>query len=409
MQILVLGNRIPWPLRDGGALATYQLLEALSKAGNAVTYFSYNTQKHHVSDEDIAAHLGFCEVITVPLNAQINPINAFKNLFSGGSYFLERYYDLQASALLNNLLTERNFDLVQIEGLYSFPLLSKRISWWGELLTQSIDNLQEEGIPVVYRAHNVEHEIWLRLAQNESNWIKRMYLKLQSKRLRKEELTLIKKAAAVVGISQNDCDFFGRNTTKKVHLYLPSVKIALKPEKKIQPDALFHIGSMEWEANVQALQWFLSKIWPRLKAEFPDLIFHVAGKGIQSHSHLFFQSSVVNHGEVADAKEFMKSHGVCVVPLRAGSGIRMKLIEALSLGIPCVATDIAVQGLPVTNEKELMIANDADTFVLATRNLLNNRKAMIDMGKRAHAYCFENHNPTKNTSELIAFYHSLKS
>ena len=64
MQILVIGNRIPWPLRDGGALATFQLLEALSKAGNSVTYFSYNTQKHHVSEQDIAENLSFCEVVS---------------------------------------------------------------------------------------------------------------------------------------------------------------------------------------------------------------------------------------------------------------------------------------------------------------------------------------------------------
>jgi glycosyltransferase involved in cell wall biosynthesis len=407
MQILVVGNRVPWPLHDGGAVATYRMLEALSAQGNQLTYFTYNTQKHFVSEEKIHEYFPFCEVITVPLNAQVSPLSAFKNLFSRGSYFLERYFNVGASAQLTALIAERNFDLIQIEGLYSFPLLSKPIWFWGEPLCLSIPELRQSGVPVVYRAHNVEHEIWMRLAKNESNWLKRAYLNIQSKRLRKEELKAIQSIDAVVGISQTDCDYFGANNTNKVHLYLPSVKTALKVEIKIQPAAIFHIGSMEWDANVQGVTWFLSKVWPRLKSEVPDLVFHVAGKGIMAHKNLFFQTDVINHGEVSNATTFMQAHGIGVVPLLAGSGIRMKLIESLSLGIPCVATPIAVQGLPIENGKQLMVAADAEEFIIAIKDLLENRKKAIEMGKQAHAYCMANHNPTQNMSALIAFYQSL--
>ena len=407
MQILVVGNRVPWPLHDGGAVATYRMLEALSAQGNQLTYFTYNTQKHFVSEEKIHEYFPFCEVITVPLNAQVSPLSAFKNLFSRGSYFLERYFNVGASAQLTALIAERNFDLIQIEGLYSFPLLSKPIWFWGEPLCLAIPELRQSGVPVVYRAHNVEHEIWMRLAKNESNWLKRAYLNIQSKRLRKEELKAIQSIDAVVGISQTDCDYFGANNTNKVHLYLPSVKTALKVEIKIQPAAIFHIGSMEWDANVQGVTWFLSKVWPRLKSEVPDLVFHVAGKGIMAHKNLFFQTDVINHGEVSNATTFMQAHGIGVVPLLAGSGIRMKLIESLSLGIPCVATPIAVQGLPIENGKQLMVAADAEEFINAIKDLLENRKKAIEMGKQAHAYCMANHNPTQNMSALIAFYQSL--
>lgn len=407
MKILVVGNRIPWPLHDGGAVATYRLLEALSAQGNQLTYFTYNTQKHYVTEANIQEHFSFCEVISVPLSAQINPQKAFKNLFSGGSYFLERYYNVAASAQLTALIAERKFDLIQIEGLYSFPLLSKRIWFWGESLCLSIPELQQSGMPVVYRAHNVEHEIWMRLANNEPNWFKRYYLKIQSKRLRKEEQKAIRSVDAVVGISQTDCDYFGANNTIQAHLHLPSVKTALKVEIKIQPAAIFHIGSMEWDANVQGVTWFLSKVWPRLKSEVPDLVFHVAGKGIMGHKNLFFQTDVINHGEVSNATAFMQAHGIGVVPLWAGSGIRMKLIESLSLGIPCVATPVAVQGLLIENGKHVVVAEDAGAFISAIKDLLENRKKAIEIGKQAHAYCLSSHNPTQNISALTAFYHSL--
>lgn len=408
MNILVVGNRVPWPLHDGGAVATYQLLESLSQAGNQVTYFTYNTQKHFVSEQTIQEHLSFCEVITTPLDASIKPLNALKNLFSGGSYFLERYFSVSASAALTALIAERKFDLIQIEGLYSYPLLFKSLSFWGELLNASVSDIQESGIHVVYRAHNVEHEIWSRLANHESNWFKRIYLKIQSKRLKKEELQLIKTVTAVVGISQVDCDYFGANNTNKVHLHLPSVKASLKIEVKIQPDSLFHIGSMEWDANVQALQWFLSKVWPLVKAAHPHLNFHVAGKGIQAHAKMFFQTGVHNHGEVADARAFMRAHGIAVVPLLAGSGIRMKLIEALSLGIPCVATPTAVQGLPPEQiNRFIEIAGPAKELAQALIELLHNRKKAIEMAKLGHQYCLAYHSSVKNTESLLQFYRGL--
>ena len=408
MNILVVGNRIPWPLHDGGALATYRMLESLSLAGNTVTYFSYNTKKHHVPKSSIEENISFCEVIPFDLNAEIRPWDAFKNLFSKGSYFLERYFNEEASVYLSALIEERNFDLIQIEGLYSFPIFANSISFWGEIYTSSLKDLQNKGLPLVYRAHNVEHEIWSRLAQNESNWLKRAYLRIQSKRLKKEEESLIESVDAVVGISQNDCAFFEKFKTPRVHMFLPSVKTPLKVDIKIQPESIFHIGSMEWDANVQGIQWFLSKVWPKVKSAHPNLSFHVAGKGISKHENLFFQTGVHNHGEVPNAQEFMRNYGISIIPLLAGSGIRMKIIEAMSLGVPCVATDIAVQGLPISKQDDcIAIANDAEQFAEALNDLLNNRKKAIQMAKNAHQYCLKQHSAVKNMEALLSFYNQL--
>jgi polysaccharide biosynthesis protein PslH len=407
MKILVIGNRIPWPLHDGGAVATYTLLKELSQWGHQVVYFSYNTQKHHVSADQINEHFAFCEVITEPLNASIRPLNALKNLFSNRSYFLERYDQESSAAQVSQLLREHSFDLVQIEGLYSYPLVDKRVFFFGEPLLTSIEDLKEMGIPVVYRAHNVEHEIWQRLAKNEPRFWKRWYLNLQSKRLKKEEIQCIKRVSAVVGISCQDIQYF-KSLQPNVHLYLPSVKTPINLDIEIQPDAIFHLGSMEWDANVQSLQWFLSKVWPRVKAAHPELKFHVAGKGIQHHQQMFYQTDVVNHGEVQDAQVFMKNHGISIVPLLAGSGIRMKIIEALSLGIPCVATEIAVQGLPLKKQDGIVaMAQDAQDFADQLIQLLSNRKKAISMAKLGHAYALQHHSPVKNLEELQAFYEQI--
>ncbi len=409
MRILVIGNRIPWPLHDGGALASYQMLSDLSSAGHEVCFFSFNTKKHFVTKEDIHTHFSFCEVIDHYLDAGIRILPAFRNLFSGGSFFLERYYQVRVAAELTSLIETRDFDIIQIEGLYSYPLIKRHITWWGETLTTDISQLKKRQIPLVYRAHNVEHEIWERLANNEPRGPKRWYLKIQSKRLKREEEELVQKVDGIIAISTHDEQYFKSGSSNKVHLHLPSIKSVMKVDVHVQPDAIFHLGSMEWDANVQGVKWFLDKVWPWIKSECPQLQFHVAGKGIHQHQALFYQSGVCNHGEVHNAQDFMKAHGISVIPLLAGSGIRMKLIEAMSLGIPCVATSIAVQGLPIEINNQVIVADQPKEFADAVIQLLKDRKGAVNLARRAHDYCLNYHNPTKNISALMAFYKELFS
>ena len=115
MKILVLGNRIPWPLHDGGAIASYAMLRALSGAGIALHFCSFNTKKHFVSQELCNKHFGFCTVKTIPLDSSLSVWGACKNLFLGKSYHISRYECKEANDIVEALLHEQRFDLVLFE------------------------------------------------------------------------------------------------------------------------------------------------------------------------------------------------------------------------------------------------------------------------------------------------------
>jgi glycosyltransferase involved in cell wall biosynthesis len=393
MKVLVVGNRFPWPLRDGGAIASYRLIKALSAAGHDVVFFSFNTVKHHVSDETIAGEFSFCKTVSVPLNAEVKPFDALKNIFTSQSYFLERYVQPNAQAQLKELISSEKFDLAIIEGFYSSAFLQ----------------VLKGQFPVIYRAHNLEHQIWQRLANNESSWVKRAYLNLQVKRLKKEEIHLLNQVNATIAISPSDAAVFQELSPKPVHLYLPGVEIQINGKSKLQPQSLFHLGSMEWDANQQGVEWFLRKVWPLVLAEHPDLTFHLAGKGLQKNDPRYFQQGVMNHGEVKDAREFMIHHGICIVPILAGSGIRMKLLDAMNFGIPCVSTHVGAQGLKVESGKHLELADNPKEFAAKIIGLLNDRLKAIQIGKNAAAYIQENHNPVINFDRLNQFIVSATS
>jgi len=220
--------------------------------------------------------------------------------------------------------------------------------------------------------------------------------------LQKEEEEFIRMVDGIISISPSDTFYFNGKSKAKIFQYLPGFPFRIREKSKLQPMRMFHIGSMEWDANNEAVEWFLRKVWPLVLSVYPEAEFHVAGKGLSASDNRFFMKGVYNHAEVENAEEFMINHGVCVVPLKAGSGIRMKLLQAMSLGIPCVSTTIGVQGIELNNNP-VLIADDAKTFAKQVVSLLSDHRKAIELGKIAQKYIDSHHNEAQNLEHLNFF------
>ena len=433
MKILVVGNRVPWPLHDGGAIATYGMLRSLAENGAEVDFFSFNTKKHFAENAIIEKYFGFCKVHLVSLDAGVKPLNALWNLLFGGSYHLERYDDLEAAVELYDLIQSSNYDCVMVEGLYSMPItlrVMKQMSVRPNNGVMDVDpvnsneTIQKEPIKWVYRSHNLEYQIWERLAISTPQPLKRWYLALQSKRLKRAEIDAWCRMDAIVPIVETDSLVIRTALTEiqqinqidsgdsdsrqpKIHVYQPGIAIERPFAFIHQPMSLFHIGSMEWQANEQGVMWFLNKVWPLVLSAQPNAKFHLAGKGLSKQDPRFFQSGIVNHGEVSNAEDFMHEHGVMIVPIQAGSGIRIKTLEAMALGVPIVSTSIGAQGLTVMDDVEIKIADEPKEFAAAICTLLSSPAKSQEMTSQARKYVEMHHNLKRNTAELLGFLQSL--
>ena len=407
MKLLVVGNRVPWPLHDGGAIATYGMLRSLAENGAEVHFFTFNTKKHFAENATIEKYFGFCKVYLQPLDAGVKAVKALLNLFTGKSYHMERYEDNVASVALGRLMDQEVFDAVLVEGLYSVPVYLRAVS------------AHKHRTPAAYRAHNLEYQIWARLAAASPNPVKKWYLGLQANRLKKFEQRTWSAFQAIVPIVTTDeiaiKKYLDRTIAKSSNKQIPAIQtyqpgIAIeRPFAFIhQPLSLFHIGSMEWQANEQGVLWFLQKVWPLLLVKYPQAQFHLAGKGLSKSDPRFFQTGVVNHGEVPDAEDFMHQHGIMVVPIQAGSGIRIKTLEAMALGVPVVSTSVGAQGLSVTSSTEMFIADQPQQFADAIATLLANPAQAQTLTTQARAYVEQHHNLKRNTADLLAFLGQLK-
>lgn len=374
-SVLVIGNRVPVPAKDGGAIATLRLLKELTYAGYQVDFLTLNTDKHHASDAQIKEGLSFLRnVYTIPINTRVSAFNALYNLlFEKRSYILKRF----ESEALNNqalkLLNENTYAWVHIESLFSatvIPAIQKQFS-----------------IPIVVRTHNREAEIWMNNADETQHVLKKFYFSNLAKRLAKEELHLLGQAKALLHISTEDQTYFATLLKHVEHFYLPFTLPDI-PQNAYdgKSGAIGFIGSMEWVPNQEGLNWFLLEAWPLIRKQFPEIKMKIAGKGLdKSEAVLQDIQGVEWLGEVENAAAFMLGIQALIVPLFSGSGIRIKTLEAMSLGVPVISTSKGAKGIEDKEQSGLLIADTAEEFV---RQVLQVKKTeyALQMSNRSIDY-----------------------
>ena len=395
MRILQLMNKVPWPSKDGGAIACMNMTKGFSMLGHDVTVLSMNTSKHHIRIKDMPANIrSKADFRLVEVPASINWLDGALNfLFSKLPYNAQRFISDEFSVQLIKLLTEKQFDVIQLEGLYLCPYIPA-IRKYSKAL-------------IVYRAHNIEYEIWERTA-TLSEGMRSNYLRNLSGRIKRFEISYLNKYDILVPITDRDGQILDTlGNTKPRHTSQTGIDFAslVPTAKKLEFPSLFHIGALDWAPNQEGLIWFFEHCWAKIHQENPELKFYLAGRNAPEWFELRIRLQGVDYlGEINDAYDFMNSKAIMVVPLFSGSGMRIKIIEGMALGKPIVTTDICTEGIPTEDGNNILIANDADQFNNAITRLINNRELSDHIGRNAIGFIQEKFDNLSQAGALIEFY-----
>lgn len=372
MRVLVLSHKPPYPIVDGGCLAMSRFLLDLSVLSRVekVDYFTLSTHKHgFIASAYEQLNLPNVSFQGIPIDTKIKLIPAFISLLTQKSYHTKRFFHPLVAELLLEKLTRNNYDVVIFESLYAAiytPII--RTAFNGK---------------ICYRSHNLEFRIWEDLAKNERNPLKAWYVNQLAKSLEKEERTIWNQVDVILPISKGDKEFIQQSTGKKVH-YLPSSMPKNSKEVVWTENRVCFLGAFDWEPNVEAVKWFIDSILPILLAENPALEFHVAGRKSTKIPAEYRKKNVVIHGFVEDPLQFIAENGLFVAGLQSGSGIKMKILEAMSIGAPCVLTTKAAEGLSI--ESIIPIHINKDSFISDIQELLNNKEKCIQRGQLGKHY-----------------------
>ncbi len=400
MKIFQLCHKPPYPSTDGGARAIRSLTEGFVQRGHDLKLLMIETYKHPFLPEEFPPEL-LKEGVTrsVFVETRLDPVEAFTSLVNRDPYNVSRFFSPDFDHVLIRLLQEEEPEVIQLESLFMAPY---------------IDTIRKfSNARIVLRSHNIEHRIWQRVAKGARQPLKKAYLRLLSHQLRKYEKKVLFDIDGLVSISEDDRWVFQRMGSEVPSITIPFgvdtdkwAPIQGEDKEEGQEPRFFHLGSMDWIPNQEAVDHLLEKVWPLVRERMPSAELYLMGKNMDRDQDEVPEGVKVI-GEVDDAIESIRKSGIMLVPLRSGSGIRVRIIQGMALQKAIVSTPVGVSGIKAKDRQELRIERDPKAFAEAMVELANDPELRQQLGENARKMVLEHYDEKKLIERLEAFYQEL--
>jgi len=389
MRVLHITNKPIFPLIDGGCVASNELQRVLIHAEFEVKYITISTPKHPFSLGNFPEkRVGIVQPEHVFIDTSIRLKSAIKSVITNQSYPVSRFYSSEFASKIKEQLELNPVGLVILDSIFVLPYLS---------IIRKFSTAK-----IFVRAHNVEHQLWQQQIKLESNFFKKWILKKLVSDLKKFEISNLKLVDGILCISQSD-----QETYSKLGIQTPMITLPISMKERdnkvdYSKKSLFFIGAMNWLPNQQALDWLMNSIFPAIQVRIPGVELHIAGSF--SENIKTKNSNIKLHGKVADASHFMQNHGVLIAPFKSGSGVRVKLLEAMNLGVPTLSTSIGFQGIPIESGTHCICLDTEKEMIDTAFFLLENEEKRKEIGENARIFAQQNYSIQAIKEQFIAFF-----
>lgn len=381
LKILWLKSGPLYPLDTGGKIRTHCMLTEINK-NHQVTYLALKEQQRPLHKDEEKSPYATLKKWIPWRQARTGSLQFFFQLFtnfffSTQPFALAKYQSASMCEAILQHDASGEFDLIICDFLSSAPNF------------RAIHNQLKT--PTLLFQHNVESQIWKRLATSKSNIFSQFYFILQYRRMCRWERKLSHLFNGIIAVSPNDAEFFLEFYHLKNILGAVPTGVDVdffRPIPPLQPSfpkegttarqaaspRIAFLGSMDWMPNIECVQYFITRVLPLIHQILPDTRFIVIGRDPAPS----IQSLVKKHplveltGTVDDIRPHVQACDHMVVPLHAGGGTRIKIFEAMAMGVPVVSTTIGAEGLPVTHGHDILIANRAQSLADASIKLIQN-------------------------------------
>src|SRR5580658_9174573 len=370
------------PADSGGRIRSLCILKELARQ-HSVTIFTYYAE--HFGDQHHELN-ALADVIAVPIalparRASRDYLLYARTLFSsepqstqligGESGGRLRYFaTADIRRRLNSLTAGGNFDALICDFIYPASLIDWTLP----------------GAKILF-THNVEADLWKQQFDTARSPVKKFLYWKEWRALRDAELRYAREADHVVTVSEQNRAFFSKYVhPDRVSAISTGVDIDFfQPSDYTPSHSMVFTGSMDWLPNQQGILFFASQILPRVRAEVPDADLWIVGRYPSPEIQRLEGPRIHVTGRVDDIRPFLESASVYIVPLRSGSGTRIKIFEAMAMGKAVVSTSLGAEGLPVTHGKNILIADHPREFAAAVVRVLRDRELAEGLGRAARA------------------------
>ena len=399
MKVLQICHKPPLPLNDGGCIAINNISKGLINELGSIKVLTINTLKHPFNLKYYdKQYIENTNIESSFVNTKINIIDAFLNLVKNNSYNISRFFSSDFNDLIIKTLKFESFDIVLLESLFTTPYIKTVRSY--------------SKSKIILRSHNIEYIIWERLSMKNNNPFKKLYLRLLSVQLKNYELGILKKIDGIATISNKEKNKYLEQEFPLKIVTIPfgietknyKNKTKNREDRKLK---FFHLGSMDWKPNLEAVSWLLDEIWPKIQKKIPNAELHLAGKNMPDWLFKKKNLNVFNHSEVKDSSKFISDHDVMLVPLLSAGGIRIKIIEGMAHGKAVISTKIGAEGIEYKNQENILIADSSKEFYNEALKIYSGKTNFYKIGENAREHILQTYDQNKISKKLVSFFESV--
>jgi glycosyltransferase involved in cell wall biosynthesis len=247
-----------------------------------------------------------------------------------------------------------------------------------DFLDAAVNFPEKPSIPTVLFQHNVESEIWRRHAETVSNPLRRSMYKMEFARMLRYEQEIVERYPHVIAVSEHDKSLMVNWVdTSRISVVPTGVDLEQYRRDEFASPAdplVMFVGAMDWEPNIDAMEYFCGEIWPLVIAKVAEAKFRIVGRNPDKRVQKLASKSVEVTGTVPSVVNHLRQAAAVIVPLRIGGGTRLKVYEAMAMGKAIVSTSVGAEGLDVHHGRDIVLADDPKNFAEAIITFLRDRE-----------------------------------
>lgn len=365
MNILFIAGQPFFPLDQGARIRNYYLLKNLAQYHQIQLICLVRSKAELLALSNLKAHCSAIHPVFIRRGALTKIRDLIIALFSRTPYTVLANSSGKLRAKVSEVLDSEQIDIVHLAELYpGVNLRGLSIS-----------------CPLIFDAHNCEGLIYRRLEDVTKSWLKRSIYRHQGNRMKHLEREICGRADSVFCVSPKELEYF--KTISRKAVLVPNGVPDVAQEHSVRGTSILFTGTLSYPPNEDAVFYFLEEIWPLIRRSRPESEFVIIGRGASKKLRRFKGAGVRVLADVPDITPYFKSAALLVVPLRAGAGTRLKILQAFSFGLPVVSTGMGAEGLNVEDERELLLRESPQSFAEGVVEILNSPERGAELATAA--------------------------
>lgn len=339
------------PVDTGGKIRSFNILKKLARTNALTTLSYYGGAKDTNYESALVKELpgAHCISTQAPEGRLAQGFHYLWRLRNPAPYAVSKFTDPRVVATLREWLQGQRFDVAVCD-----------------FLSASLNFPAQPPLPCVLFQHNVESMLWTRMAKTETNPVRKASYRIEARKMDRYERETLGRFHHIIAVSETDRQqMAAMDPTCSITVVPTGVdteKYQVLPSAESDPPRIVFTGSMDWEPNIDAMEWFCRDIWPTILRHYPRAKFQIVGRNPHPRVRELASATVEVTGTVPSVTDYLRDAVVVIVPLRIGGGTRLKIFEAMAMGKALVSTTIGAEGLEVTSGENCILADNPSSF-----------------------------------------------